>query len=405
MKSQSIFARLRESQADAYKRAPAIREIFDSAGVRPEDLRTAKDLSRLPVFKKEKLLDRQKENPPFGGFLAAQDEDVTRIFVSPGPINEPQLIGENDGLGFARAFAAAGVGRGDRVLNTWSYHLVPAGLLLDDGLRTVGASVIPAGVGGSEMQAKLIMDVGVTCICASTAFFVTLAETLEGLGHDLPGAWKVKSALLGGEFGDWQGKRRRLEERYGIRTFSVYATADFGVIGFENGGSVGYEIHEDRIVQICDPVTGVPLPVGEPGEIVVTTLRPGWPLIRFGTGDVAFATALTEEGTVHRIGMLQGRAGQAVKAREIFIYPRQIDELAIASPGLVRAQAVISRPGHREEITLRLVLAPDASREAVFAWVHSRFRELTRLKADHLELVAEGEIPADAPFVVDRKDP
>lgn len=405
MKSQSMFARLRENQAEAYKRATAIREFFDRAGVRPEDLRSAQDLSRLPVLKKEQLLDRQRESPPFGGFLAAREEDIARIFVSPGPINEPQFMDENDGLGFARAFAAAGIGCGDRVLNTWSYHLVPAGLLLDDGLRAVGASVIPSGTGGSETQAKLVMDIGVTCICASTAFFVTLVETIEGLGHALPEAWRVKTALLGGEFGDWIGKRRRLEERYGIRTFSVYATADFGVIGFENGGSDGYEIHEDRIVQICDPVSGVPLPAGEPGEIVVTTLRPGWPLIRFGTGDVASATALTDEGTAHRIGMLQGRVGQAVKAREIFIYPRQIDELAIASPGLVRAQAVISRPAHREEITLRLVLDPEANPDAVLAWVASRFRELTRLKADHLELVAAGELPTDAPFVVDRKDP
>ncbi len=404
MKRSSLFERLIECQTGAYRRAPAIREMFDRVGIFPEDLHTAQDLARLPVLKKEQLLDRQREKPPFGGFLAAPEEDVARIFVSPGPINEPQLSDESDGLGFARVFSAAGVGYGDRVLNTWSYHLVPAGLLLDEGLRSVGASVIPAGVGGSEMQAKLIMDLGVTCICASTAFFVTLAEAIEGMGHVLPQAWKVRSALLGGEFGDWRDKRRRLEARYGVRTFSVYATADFGVIGFESDGLDGYEIHEDRIVQICDPVTGVPLPIGEPGEIVVTTLRPGWPLIRFGTGDVAFATAQTEEGTAHRISMLQGRVGQAVKAREIFIYPRQVEELAIADKGIVRAQAVISRPAHREEITLRLVLAPGADRDAVLAAASDRFRALTRLRADHIVLVGAEELPLDAPFLVDRKD-
>ncbi len=404
MKRKSLFERLSTSQVQAYEQAPAIRHIFDSAGMLPGDLRTAHDLARLPVFKKEQLLDYQRDNPPFGGFLAAKKEDISRIFVSPGPINEPQLKGEDDGLGFARVFSAAGLGPGDLVLNTWSYHLVPAGLLLDDGLRFVGASIIPAGVGGSELQAKLIMDVGVTCICASTAFFVTLVETIEGLGHALPAAWKVKSVLLGGELGDWMGKRRRLEERYGIRTFSVYATADFGVIGFESGGLDGYEIHEDRIVQICDPITGVPLPLGEPGEIVVTTLRPGWPLIRFGTGDVAFATAMTDEGTAHRISMLQGRVGQAVKAREIFIYPRQVEELVIAGRGVMRAQAVVSRSAHREEITLRLALAPEADREEVLVWASNRFRELTRLRADKLEPVAAQAFPADALFVVDRKE-
>lgn len=404
MKTESVFARLRNNQEEAYRRAPAIREIFDRAGIKPADLKTAEDLARLPVLKKEALLARQLENPPFGGFLAAREEDIARIFVSPGPINEPQLRGQNDGLGFARVFSAANVGPGDRVLNTWSYHLVPAGLLLDEGLRAAGATVVPAGIGGSQLQAKLVMELGVTCICASTAFFVTLVETIESMGYTLPKSWKVKSALLGGEFGDWLGKRRRLEERYGIRTFSVYATADFGVVGFESDGDDGYEIHSDRIVEICDPITGVPLPVGEAGEIVVTTLTPGWPLIRFGTGDVAYATSLTEEGTARRISMLRGRVGQAVKAREIFIYPRQVEDLAISIPGISRAQVVVCRPGHREEIMLRIVLTPQADREAVLAAVPRRFTELSRLKPDHIEVIAVEELSAEAPLVVDRKD-
>ena len=405
MSSPSAFQRLRQVHTVAYDRAPAIRDIFDRAGLVPADLKTVQDLSRLPVLKKEAMLDLQRQRPPFGGFLAAPESEIARIFVSPGPINEPQLRGEHDGLGFGAAFAAAGLGPGDRVLNTWSYHLVPAGLLLDEGLRSVGAAVIPAGVGGSELQAKLVIELGVTCICASTAFFVTLAETIEGMGKKLPEAWQVKSALLGGEFGDWLGKRARLEARYGIRTFAVYATADFGAIGFENGDrDGGYEIHPDRIVQICDPVSGVPLPVGEPGEIVVTTLTQGWPLIRFGTGDVAYATAMHADGTVQRISMLQGRVGQSVKAREIFIYPRQLEDLAIAVPGIVRAQAVVTRPRHREEITLRLTLTPDDNREAVLAAVPERFNALSRLKADHVEMVSADALPADAPFVVDRKD-
>lgn len=396
------FARLREIHARAYDLAPAIRAIFDDAGITPATLLAAGDLARIPVLKKESMIDRQRERPPFGGFLAAAPEDIDRIFVSPGPINEPQLKGQADPFGFGEAFAAAGVGPGDRVLNTWSYHLVPAGLALDEGLRAAGAAVIPAGVGGSEMQAKLVLDLDVTCICASTAFFVTLAETIEGMGKSLPVGWRVRSALLGGEFGDWMGKRRRLEERYGIKTFSVYATADFGVIGFESDGKEGYEIHRDRIVQICDPVSGEPLPDGEPGEIVVTTLNPGWPLIRFGTGDVAFAQAHHPDGTVARISMLQGRVGQAVKAREIFIYPRQLEDLVIAVPGISGAQAVVSRPGHREEVTLRLTVDGDAAIGTLKETASVRFKELSRLRADHIELV--DELPEDAPLVVDEKD-
>jgi phenylacetate-CoA ligase len=399
---RTALERLKEVHALAYDRAPAIREIFDHAQIKPSDLNSAEDLARLPVLKKEKLLERQRHYPPFGGFLAAKDEEIAHIFISPGPINEPWLRDDPDGLGFGRAFALAGLGPGDRVLNTWSYHLVPAGLLLDAGLRAVGATVIPAGVGGTELQAKLVIDLAATCICASTSFFITLADAIQSMGHQLPAAWKVKSALLGGEFGDWMGKRRQLEARYGIRTFSVYATADFGLVGFEAEGHEGYQIHEDRIVQICDPRSGTPLPAGEPGEIVVTTLNPGWPLIRFGTGDVAAATALRPDGTVRSIGMLQGRVGQAVKAREIFIYPRQVDELPLRIPQIYRAQAIVRRPGHRDEITLRLVLSNDANRDLTLAAACEAFKTLSRLKADHVEVVAADTL-TDAPLVIDER--
>ena len=147
MSQDTRFARLQQVQQTAYQLAPAIREMFDRAGFTPADLKTVGDLSRLPVLKKESLVDLQQQRPPFGGFLAAKDEDIARIFVSPGPINEPQLRHDSDGHGFGTAFAAAGLGPGDRVLNTWSYHLVPAGLLLDEGLRAAGATVIPAGTG------------------------------------------------------------------------------------------------------------------------------------------------------------------------------------------------------------------------------------------------------------------
>ncbi len=399
--TETRFARLRSIQSQAYEAAPAIRALFDAVGLRPAQLGDAADLARLPVFKKDAMIEQQRLAPPYGGFLATPPTEIERIFVSPGPINEPQFRGEVDGLGFGAAFAAAGIGSSDVVLNTWSYHLVPAGLLLDEGLRSTGAAVIPAGTGGSEMQAKLIRDLGVTCICAATAYFVTLAETLEQAGHDLPRDWQVKSALLGGEFGDWMGKRRRLEARYGLRTFSVYATADFGLIGFERTGQDGYEIHPDRIVQICDPVSGNPLPLDEPGEIVVTTLRPGWPLIRFGTGDVAMARAFHTDGSVAHISMLQGRVGQSVKAREIFIYPRQLEDLAIAVPGIQRAQASISREGHRDCVTLRLALQDGIDATSVTEPAQLKFRELSRLKADHVEIAACTELNAEAPLVRD----
>ena len=398
------FARLREVYGRAYERAPACRAIFDGAGLTPDAIHGAAELARIPVFKKEALLDRQRADPPFGGFLAEVPSEIARIFISPGPIREPQFRSDRGGHGFDAVFRAGGVGPGDIVLNTWSYHMVPAGLLLDEGSLAAGATVVPSGVGQTELQAQLVLELGVTCICASTAFFIALVERIEATGHVLPRDWKVRSAFLGGEFGDWMGKRRRLEARYAIRTFSAYATADFGVIGYETADGEGYEIHPDRIVQICDPVSGAPLGPGERGEIVVTTLAPGWPLIRFGTGDAAFATALATDGTVRRIGLLQGRVGQAVKAREIFVYPRQVEELVIQTAGVERAQCVIARPAAREEVTLRLVVAGSVDRPAIDAAARAKFQDLSRLRADHVEFIAADALPPDAPLVVDRKD-
>ena len=396
------FARLRENQKRAYERAPAIRAQYDEAGITPEDLRSIDDLARLPVMKKERLPDLQREAPPFGGLMAADMSEVARIFVSPGPIIEPQFR-DDPGHGMELCYRAAGVGPGDIVLNTWSYHLVPAGLLFDEALQGVGATVVPSGVGNTELQARLVTELGVTVICASTAFFITLAEQIESTGKSLPRDWKVRAAFLGGEFGDWMGKRRRLEEKYGIKTFSAYVTADLGLIGFETGREEGYEIHPERIVQICDPKSGAPLPPGERGEVVVTTLVPGWPLIRFGTGDAAFATEMTADGGVHRIGLLQGRVGMAVKAREIFVYPRQIEELVIQTPGVVRAQALIARPNTRDEITLNLVVDKGVDRAGAEAKAKSVFQDLSRLRADRVAFVESDAIAADAPLLIDQR--
>jgi len=404
MTSIDKFTRLRALQESAYELAPAIRTIYERAGLRPKDIYTTGDLSRLPITSKDELLAAQHDHPPFGGFLAAREDEIARIFVSPGPLHEPQLKSDIDGRGFAQAFETAGIGPGDRVLNTWSYHLVPAGLLLDQGILACGATVIPAGVGSIELQAKIVIDLGITCICASTAFFIALVDTLESMGHQLPDTWKVRTAMLGGEMGDWMGKRRRLELRCGIRTFSAYATGDFGLIGFEDGPEEGYAIHPDRIVQICDPVTGLPVPEGIPGQIVVSTLTSGWPLIRFGTGDVAYATETGADGLVSRIGLLQGRVGQAVKAREIFIYPRQLDELTTRVNGVRGAQAVITRPQNREEITLRLAIELGVDRNKIELEASVEFQKLSRLRPDHIEILPSDGLAGETALVVDRKE-
>jgi phenylacetate-CoA ligase len=386
------FTRMREVYGEAVALAPALRARFAQAGLSPDELTSSDALNRLPVLKKERLMELQQTEPPFAGYLACRPEEIGHIYASPGPIFEPSLAADKSGHGMNMMFAAAGIGPGDIVLNTWSYHLVPAGLLFDQGARAVGATVIPGGTGASELQAEIMLKLGVTAVVSSTAFFITLIERLEAMGHQLPQAWKLRHAFLGGELGDWTRKRRRMEQRYAIETWSCYGTADFGLIGFERSGETGYRIHGDRYVQICDPTTGHPVPPGEPGEIVVTTLSRGWPMIRFGTGDVSVALEFSKDGGVSRIAPLQGRAGAAVKVREIFFYPAHAERLVREIDGIARAAFTVSRNANRDEITGLIALAPGIDVTQVEDKLRQAFSSITRLRLDHIKYVAADEI-------------
>lgn len=399
MGTDPVWKELAAEYVNAAGKAPGLKKRFDVAGFDPVSVDSLAALTRLPVLKKEELVRLQRENPPFGGFLGEDISAVERIYVSPGPIFEPSMPGEN-GHNLDMLFLAAGTGPGDVVLNTWSYHLVPAGLLFDAAARSVGATVIPGGVGSHELQAQIIAETGVTAIAASTAFFLTLADAvIERHGR---AAWKVRDAFLGGEMGDWMAKRRRIEELYGVRTWAAYATADLGLVACEDGKGEGYAVHPGCIVQICDPVTGQPLPFGETGEVVVTARNARWPMIRFGTGDSAYALEQGDDGRVMRLSMLQGRVGAAVKVREIFVYQRVVEELVIATPGILAAQAVARLNGERESVELRLVPEPDADVESVRQQALETFKSLARIRADSAEIVEA--IAADAPLLVNLKD-
>jgi phenylacetate-CoA ligase len=396
--SVDIYQDIAIAYSAAAAKAPGLKARFDVAGFDPAKVSSLADLSRLPVMKKEELLKLQRANPPFGGFLAADLKDVARIYVSPGPIFEPALPG-GGGHGLDLLFQAAGVGAGDVVLNTWMYHLVPAGLLFDEAAQAAGATVIPGGVGNRELQAQIIAETGVTSICASTAFFLTLADTVIRIyGRD---AWKVRTAFLGGEMGDWMAKRRRIEADYGVSTWAAYATADLGLVACEDGGE-GYVVHSDRVVQICDPVSGDQLPHGETGEVVVTARDATWPMIRFGTGDSAFALESNRDGSVRRLSALQGRVGAAVKVREIFVYPRMIEEIVIATPGANAAQAIAAREDDRDVIRLSLVLDEGADPEKAKAAALEAFKLHARIRADAVDIVQS--LPQDAELIVNRKD-
>ena len=396
--SDPIYTEIAKNYAKAAKVASGLKARFDTAGFDVAGLSSLADLSRLPVMKKEELLTLQRENPPFGGFLAADPRKLSRIYVSPGPIFEPALAG-GGGHGLDLLFRSAGMTPDDIMLNTWAYHLVPAGLLFDEAAQAVGATVIPGGIGNRELQAQIIVETGVTAICASTAFFLALADTvIETYGRD---AWKVKTAFLGGEMGDWMAKRRRIEADYGVTTWAAYATADLGLVGYEDGGE-GYVVPADRIVQICDPVTGDAMPKGEIGEIVVTAVDAGWPMIRFGTGDSAFALETADDDRVTRISAIQGRVGAAIKVREIFIYPRAIEEVVIAVAGATAGQAIVTRENDRDTLRIHLVVEEGTDHAAASQAAAEAFQKTARIRADSVEFV--DTLPENAELLVNQKD-
>lgn len=366
---------IRAAQAVAH--APALARRLKEAGLEPADLALPGTLDQLPVLAKTQLMTLQAEDPPFAGFLGVAPGDVAHVYASPGPIFEPVLKG-HEAHGFDRMFAASGLGPGDVALNTWSYHLVPAGLVFDAAARTTGATVVPSGPGQTELQVALITRLGVTAFLGSTAYFETVAAAYAEIHGGTRGHWPLRRAFLGGEPGDWMTKRRHLEDRHGITTHGCYGTADLGLVGYEDNGP-GYLCHEDRLVQICDPATGQPLPAGMPGQVVVTTLNAGWPMIRFGTGDLARALEIGPDGFVTRMSGIEGRVGDGVKVREIFLYAPHAAALAAnLGPG-VTARIRVTREAGRDHISLDLS-GPRCSDDVVI----ETFRKITRLRPDRV---------------------
>lgn len=363
--------------AEAVAHAPALAARLDKAGLAPSDLAKPGMLDRLPVLSKSSLIALQAADPPFAGFLGVPMEEVAHVHVSPGPILEPVLRGQA-AHGFDRMFRAAGLGPGDIALNTWSYHLVPAGLAFDESARATGATVVPSGPGQTDLQVQLIDRLGVTAFLGSTAYFEKVAEAFAATYGGTRGRWTLTRAFLGGEPGDWMAKRRRLEQAHGIPTHGCYGTADLGLVGYEDD-EPGYLCHEDRLVQICDPDTGAPRPAGEVGEVVVTTLARGWPMIRFGTGDLSRALEIGQDGFVARMSGVEGRVGDGVKVREIFLYSVHARALADALGDDVSASIVVRRDEGRDCIAVDLSgpRCPDDR-------VQEAFRGITRLRADDI---------------------
>jgi len=398
----SVNDRLRHIIAHGYDNAPALRRLMDRAGVTPAEIQTVADLPKIPVTTKDQLVQQQRETPPFGGWLAAPLDELQRIFVSPGPLFEPEGTSPSEVWSTA-AFEAIGLGRGDQVFNTFLYHLVPAGLLIDRALRSIGAGVVPSGPGNTEQQVEIMLRLRVSGYVGTPSFLKIMLEKAAAMNiprADIP----IKKALFSAE--PYPASMRAFfEQDYGMVTSQAYATAELGVIAYDRPGETALKLADNMIVEIVEPESGQPAPPGEPGHVVVTTFNETYPLIRLGTGDLsAFVDEPSEAGLPTHIKGWLGRVGDAVKVRGMFLHPLQLKAAIARFEALGHVQAIVTRPETRDLVRLRVELK-DASidRADLTQAIETTIKETCRLTINEVELVAPGAIDASAPTVVDER--
>jgi phenylacetate-CoA ligase len=402
-RQKHLEERMREIIAYAYEKAPAVKERFDKAGVKPKDIHTITDLEKIPMVRKDDLIALQKAIPPFGGYLAVPMDSLERIYQSPGPIFDPQRkrgFGTGGGMG-------PNFGKGQIVMNTWSYHVTPAGLGVDQLLRSMGFTVFPSGTGNTELQVQVMHDLKVNGFVGTPSFLKIIIDKAEDMGFDFKKDFNLKWAMVGGEMGG-EVLRKLFQEKYGILCMGgdTYATADVGTVATGCDKQSGMHISMDAIVEIVDPATGKQVEPGEIGEVVVTPFDEVYPLIRFGTGDLSM---MVDEPcgcgrTTPRLPKIMGRSGEAVRVRGMFVHPKQTDETIARFPEIRRYQLVVTRPQNRDEMALKVELTNDTvDKEKLKNALDKSFRDTCKVRFDRVDFVAKGTIPEDAKHIVDER--
>ena len=402
----SLEKRLIEIVHHAYEHAPAMRQRFDDAGLTPDDIHTIADLEKLPVLSKDAVAAMQRDNPPFGGLLAAPLSEIRHIYFSPGPLYEPDAS-QHDPTHIPmiqEALRQSGFVPGDVVLNTLSYHLVPAGLMLDEALTDMGCTVIPGGVGNSDLQTTMMKELGITGYVGTPSFLMKLIKKAEEMGM----VWddfKLSKALVTAEPLP-ASLRQELEETYGVRVGNAYATAELGFLAINTTGGLPLTLLPAPIIQVVAPDTGKQVGPGEAGEVVVTNFNKAYPLIRFGTGDMAIfndpapGQSKQEERTI----TLVGRSGEAVKVRGMFVHPNQLRFAVSQVMAFQAVQGVITRPELRDAFVIRI--APQESpvdADALIARIKDQVRQVCRVRVDEVQFVTPDAIPDGSPIMLDQR--
>ncbi|MBX3612449.1 MAG: AMP-binding protein [Burkholderiaceae bacterium] len=374
------------------------------SGVDPRAVSSRKVLAQLPVLRKSDLKTLQEQDPPFGGLCTVEPGRLGRLFMSPGPIFDPEGA-RDDPWRATRALYAAGIRPGHIVQNCFGYHLTPGAWMVDGAARKLGCAVIPAGIGQTEQQIELIRRFRPDAYAGTPSFLRIIVEKARELALDIS---TLKRALLAAEA--LPPSLRSWFHQQGIETvLQWYGTADLGLVAYESSAMEGMILDEDLILEIVRPGTGEPVPDGEVGEIVVTSFNPEYPMIRFGTGDLsAVLPGISPCGRTNvRIRGWLGRADQTTKVRGMFVHPGQVAEIVRRVPPVARARLVVEGEMANDRMTLKCEvdaakLAAAGGAQALSAQLADAVRDVTKLRGE-IALVEPGSLPNDGKVIEDAR--
>jgi phenylacetate-CoA ligase len=398
-REQALMAALPALIAHAKRKAPGFARILKD--VSPREVKSRDALAKLPVTRKSDLGALQKERPPLGGLNATPVEKLAKLFVSPGPVYDPEGRGR-DWWRTARGLFAGGFRAGDRIANAFAHHFTPAGSMLESGALALGCTVVPTGVGQTEMQVAAIRDLRLNGYVGTPSFLKLIAEKADELKADIS---CLAKAQVGAEFLA-PSLRKSMQER-GIAVTQMYGSADLGLIAYESLGpdgrpTEGMILEEALILEIVRPGTGDPLPAGEVGEVVITSFNKDYPLVRFATGDLSAVLAGTSPcgRTNVRIKGWMGRADQSTKVRAMFVTPRQVSAIVGRHPEIVRARLVVSGTEGNDEMVLHCEVAGVPA--GLAAAIAASIREVTKLRGE-VKILPLGSLPNDGKVIEDTR--
>ncbi|MYL85127.1 AMP-binding protein [Desulfovibrio aerotolerans] len=382
----------------AYRYSEDVKKRFDRAQFQASKFKTLSDLKHIPILKKKELIFLQSMGPRLGGLLTKDMGELRRIFLSPGPIFDPEDR-EEDYWGWTEGFYACGFRSGDLVQVTFPYHMTPAGLMFEEPLKNLGCAVVPAGPGNSATQLEIMQKLRVTGYVGTPSYLMHLAQKGEEMGLNLRKDLYMEVAFVTGEKFS-EKLRANLEKKFDIIMRQGYGTADVGCIGYECFHKTGLHIANRAFVEICHPDTGIPLKDGEVGEIVVTAFNKTYPLIRLATGDLSYIErAPCPCGrTSPRLGSIVGRVDTTARIKGMFVYPHQVEQVITRFEEIKRWQIEVTNPGGIDEMNL-IIEASNFKREEDL--LH-KFREKIKLRPG-LTVVAPGTLPPQIKPIEDKR--